>query len=229
MKNNNLEVQEITLVVNGRKEMYSVSELEKKLERLEKLEKHFSKKQEIKTFELAEKPTDGKCFKVDLKEILENENLFSKKRDNPKEENTRKMIQKAICELKRNNIDSKVFYLLIPNKEWVFGGKNFLRIADQMEFVEKLGGQMSNWVTEPLVWAQRIINESWTEVCNSADTLKWYRSIIWENGRIRLVGGSTVRGLDFPATVVFSDDYFPSDKLEYTVPSIILKTLEYPN
>ena len=226
----NLDYNKITLTVNGRKESFSKEELIAKLERLAELEKIFSKKHdaEVKTFELFEKPTEGKCFKVDPIEIVKKEILFLQPRIDKKQDIARRRILKAINEVKKNPYKyGEVFYLLIPKKEWVYRGKTHKTIEEQNMFAESLGGFTSNWVTEPLVWAQRIINgESWETLCNEPDTLKWYRIVIWENSEAKLVGGASEINDYGSASAIRSYIYYSKGRLNGAVPSIILKSLE---
>lgn len=228
----NLDYNKITLTVNGRKESFSKEELTAKLERLAELEKNFSKKNDaqVKMFELAEKPTEGKCFKVDPIEIVKKEVLFLQSRIDKKQDIARRRILKAIKEVKKSPQKyGEVFYLLIPKKEWVYRSKRCKTIQEQNKFAENLGGYISNFITEPLVWAQRIINgESWGTLCNEPDTLKWYRIVIWENGETKLVGGASEIKDYVSASAIRGYVYCYGGRFNGAVPSVVLKTLYNP-
>lgn len=180
---------------------------------------------ERRMFELAEKPSEGKCFRVDPKTILLKSFLFSKRKRDGRQEETRIMILKSIEEVKRNLDKYETFYLLIPEKIWVYGKKSFTTANEQLNFTKRIGGNLSNWITEPLVWAQRIINgESWRAVCNDPDTLKWHRLVVWEHNEIKKVGGACEIPDRFSSSVIHFRD-FPAAKLLFSeVPSIIINS-----
>lgn len=161
---------------------------------------------------------------------IDSKSDFLQSRIDKKQDIARRRILKAIKEVKKNPYKyGEVFYLLIPKKEWVYRGKTQKTIEEQNKFAENLGGFTSNWITEPLVWAQRTINgESWKTVCNDPDTLKRYRIVIWENGEVKLVGGASEKHDHVPASAVRSYVYHSSGRLNGAVPSVILKSLDNP-
>lgn len=121
-----METGKITIVVNGRKETYSEKELVEKLEKLNKSEEESEKKQKIQLVQFAQKPTEGRLLKVNPKDIIFKEKIFSKKSCNAlfrhKVKNRNKIltltrILESIQEVKRNfNEYGEEFYLLFQNQ-----------------------------------------------------------------------------------------------------------------
>ena len=180
------------------------------------------------TFELALKPTEGKCFKVNPKEI--NRTLFLEKRVDRQQEICRIRILEALKWVDKNPEKyGEEFYLLIPMKKWVYGRKKYTTVQKQIEFAERIGGYVSTDITEALAWAQRITNgESWEEICNNKDTIKYFRLIIWINGEAILSGGSSKERHSYMSASHIDDDCCSLDfELTMTVPSVVLKSLQY--
>ena len=185
MKKVSVEVNTITLPVNGRKMTFSAEEL------IVILEQHFENKElEAKKVEVVQKPTEGEWFMVDPNSI--NQNLFQKKRNDSRQEKTRKIILEAFIEVKNNPKKyAKPFKIMMPKKTWLNK-----EIKELIELAEKDGNHIADWVEQALEWAQRISNgESWEAICNNPDTAKWYRLVIWKNGKYKIVGGSSERPL----------------------------------
>lgn len=131
-------------------------------------------------------PTEDKWFEVNPRDI--DQSLFKKKRNDKKQEKTRKLIKQAFAKVKSNPEKyGKNFKTLMPRKTW--SSETFLQLN---LLTCKLGDHNADWVEQALEWAQRIYNgESWETVCNNPDTAHWFRLIVWKNGDIRCVGGST--------------------------------------
>lgn len=132
----------------------------------------------------AQTQTEGNSFEIIPKMI--NKKLFKKSRKG-KQEEARLLILEAFEEVKLNpDKYYKSFRIIIPKKTWrVINGKSAQELAIQFK------GHMVDWVEQALEWAQRIHNgESWEDVCNKPDKSKYYRIVIWKNGKIRIVGGS---------------------------------------
>ena len=190
------------------------------------LEKHIPKLP--KTFEEAKEPTDGKCFKVELKTI--NIYLFLEERKDEPQELIRKIILKAIIKAWKKPKKYDVFYLLIPKKKWVYRGKKYITVGKAMDFAEKVGGYTETWIEEALGWAQRITNgggseESWDSVCNKPDTIKWYRLFIWKDSKIHIVGGAAANAEHniFPSADISEDCYNSDEKFFDVVPGVVIK------
>lgn len=142
-----------------------------------------------RSYEVAEKPTEGKVFKVDPKSI--NRKLFEEKRADLEQKNTRKLILKALDEVEANPEKyAKVFYTMIP--EMIPEKTREATITLELKkLAETYGHHMANWVEQALEWGQRISNgETWETLCNEADTANWYRLVIWKNGYCRRIGGA---------------------------------------
>lgn len=154
------------------------------------------------SYELAKAPTEGKMFEVNMAKI--NKSLFRKRRNDWRQEKTRKRIIEAFKEVdmfpeKYGN----VFYTYIPRKMW-----NTEKTMFEFEqYANTLGGCMSNWVEQALEWAQRISNgETWEEICNYVDTAKFFRVIIGKDSSHIIVGGSRELHYGSPATNTFEEE-----------------------
>lgn len=226
-----VDVKKITLLVNGREKSFSEKELIKKLEKLEELEskaESVQKSTEVtqktneeksrNTVEIAQKPTEGKCFEVNPISI--NQNLFQKKRKDARQEATRQLIIEAFAEMKANPTRyAKSFKTMIPIKTW----EGYKTVSELKEIACSLGDHMANWVEQALEWAQRLANgETWTVICNDPDTAKWYRLIVWKNGYAKIVGGASEFHDFLPASDVHNIDFSSDVILDYTVPSVVL-------
>lgn len=169
------------------------------------------------TLQIGGRETECKCFEVNPKAI--NQNLFSKKRNDSKQELTRQIILEAF--IKMSEIPEKYerpFKTMIPEKTW--SPKD---VEELKEIANNLGDHMANWVEQALEWAQRIANgDTWEKVCNEADTENWYRLVIWDNGYPRLIGGSH-KNLDKSPASDIGDYIFSSlYRLRYSVPLVVL-------
>ena len=216
-------VDEITLTVNGREITFTEEEL------IAIVEKHFAnettevarKAEEPteKSNEVAETPTEGKWFEVNPLTI--DRNLFSEKREDSRQEETRKLILKALAEVDaKPERYARKFKTLIPAKTW-----DSKPVKKFRELACKLGDHMADWVEQALEWAQRIANgETWGTVCNDPDTANFYRLVVWKNGYAWLVGGSRKSNNNYPASDV--DNYgrscYSVNKLDNTVPLVVL-------
>ena len=105
------------------------------------------------TFQVVEKLTDGKCLKVEVAKI--NMFLFLEKRSNNKQEEIRKLILEAFIEgaKEKNSERYKRFYLLIPEKQWVYRDEKYVS-----KFAKKIGGHVSTRIEIALGLAQQITN-----------------------------------------------------------------------
>lgn len=211
MKKVSVEVNTITLPVNGRKMTFSAEEL------IVILEQHFENKElEAKKVEVVQKPTEGEWFMVDPNSI--NQNLFQKKRNDSRQEKTRKIILEAFIEVKNNPKKyAKPFKIMMPKKTWLNK-----EIKELIELAEKDGNHIADWVEQALEWAQRISNgESWEAICNNPDTAKWYRLVIWKNGKYKIVGGSSERHSNHSASDIDTNVLYSVDRLDSIIPSIV--------
>ena len=237
-----METGKITIVVNGRKETYSEKELVEKLEKLNKSKEESEKKQKIQLIQFARKPTEGKLLKVNPKDIIAKEKIFSQKshsalcRYQAKSGNkisTLTRIIESIQEVKRNfNEYGEEFYLLIPKPEWIYENRiyaykeneiiytDFIKLA---KFAQVVGEGISNWVTEPLGWAQRILNgESLEDICDNPDTIEYQRLVIWKSE----VG--TVGGKQNPASLLILNSALSMYRFNGILPSIVIRPKCYP-
>lgn len=207
-------MKKVTLQIGGREMTFSESEL------IEILENHFANQKEAheqKEHKTMQKPTEGKCFEVNPKAI--NQNLFSKKREDPMQEQTRQIILEAFVKISEEPEKyGRPFKTMIPEKTW-----SFKMVEELKKIANNLGDHMADWVEQALEWAQRIANgETWEAVCNEADIENWYRLVVWKNGYTRLVGGASEYDNSYPASAVDFVDYYSNDRLGFTVPLVIL-------
>lgn len=191
------------LQINGRKMTFSEEEL------TAILEKHFGEetaetakaealaettKPKTTKFEVAQVPTEGKCFEVNPMGI--DRSLFQKKRSDRQQEWTRQIILEAFTEVdKHPEKYAKPFKTLIPEKTW----DGYKTGKELKQYAEYIGDHIANWVEQVLEWAQRIANgETWKAVCNDQETTDWYRAVVWKDGNLRLVGFSSVSETNCP-------------------------------
>ena len=174
-------------------------------------------KETLQEREYASVPTEGKWFRVNPLEI--DQNLFKEeKRGNISQEVTRLLILEAFEEMKKHSKYARPFKTMMPEKTWVS------KTAGQLkELACKLGNHNSDWVEQALEWAQRIYNgETWEDICNKADTANWYRSVVWKNGFIRLVGGSYKANFSNPASYIANYDYNNYERItNFVIPLIV--------
>lgn len=201
----------VTLLVNGQEMTFT------NVENISILEESSETKDVLASYEVAQKPTEGKCFEVNPLAI--SQELFKKKRENSSQETTRKLIVEAFTEMKNNpGKYGKPFQTMIPEKTW-----DSKTVAELNELATSLGDCIADWVHQALEWAQRIVNgESWETICNEADTADWYRLVVWKNGYARLVGGSRNSDNNYPASHVHGDYYSSSTRFSCIVPSVVL-------
>lgn len=201
-----LEVQQITLQVSGREMTFSEEELVAILEKYfdtEDTQQEGKDAQKQAETEVAQTPTEGKCFEIKPAEI--DQMLFSEEKFDERQERTRRLILEAFAEMKKNSKYVRPFKTMVPEKTW--DGPMF--IDELKEIACNLGDHMADWVEQALEWAQRIANgETWKAVCNDPDTANWCRTIEWKNGYTRLVGGGRRCDDDSPASDVYYRDYY---------------------
>ncbi len=175
--------------------------------------------EECHTPEVAQTPSEGKLFEVNP--LGMDRSRFKKPREDLRQEWTRKIIQEAFAEVdKQHEKYASPFYTLIPKKNW----DDYKPVVGLKEYAKDLGGLMADWVEQALEWAQRISNgESWKTICNDIDTANCYRMIVWKNGCTRLVGGSRIFDNHNAASDVSLDVSSFDDRLNYTVPLVVLK------
>ena len=89
------------------------------------------------------------------------------------------------------------------------------------EIARRLGDHNADRVEQALEWAQRIQNgETWEAVCNNPDHATHRRSVIWNNGYARIVGGGE-HHLAPPSKVDSRDFAFNYRGLEDVVPLLV--------
>ena len=197
----------VTLKVNGREQTFSEEEL------VQILEEYFRNKNSENLKKKEVLSVENQWINVNPCTI--NPRLFEKQRENPKQEETRKIIVDALETMKKDQQYQKAFQIYIPNKTWK--AKTF----KEMEILaHKDGGHITNWVELALEWAQRLTNgESWESLCNDPDIANWNRIVIWKDG-IALVGGSTKEKSMISATEVDVFEYLRYTPICDAVPSI---------
>ena len=203
----------ITLQVDGR---------EISLEEIEAIvRQHFFKNATTahENTEAVQGPTEGKWFEVNPQAI--NQELFQEKRDDKRQERTRQRILEAFTEMKNfPEKYGKSFKTMMPEK--TLRSKTVEKLK---KLASRLGDHNADWVEQALEWAQRIHNgESWEDVCSEPDTANWYRLVVWKDGYARLIGGSDMHNDDSPASDVGHSDYYSNNRVDCTVPLVVLYT-----
>lgn len=195
----------ITLDVNGNVMTFSQKELETILSDV------------FTRGDLPQMKVQEDWYEVNPKSI--NPGFFNDEKEDTKQEATRRIILGALAKVESEPEKyAKPFKLIIPNKMWS---------EESLEWFEKIaenfGGHVADWVEQGLEWAQRIMNgEKWEDLCNSPDTSKWYRVIIWRNDWAHLIGGSKMGHCILPMTAVSECSYNKDIKLKNAVPLIVV-------
>ena len=199
-------MKEVTLQVNGREMTFSEEEL------TSILEEHFKKKES----ESKQKgPIEGEWFKVNPLSI--DQNFFKEKREDSRQELTRKIILEAFKEMKRHSKYAKPFKTLMPQKTW-----RIKKVRELKVLAKSLGVHNADWVEQALEWAQRIMNgESWEDICNKEDNANWYRLVVWNDGYARLVGGAKLNHDYYMASNVHYYNHWDNDSIYFTVPLVV--------
>lgn len=176
-------------------------------------------KKECNSFMIASIPVEGMLFEVNPLEI--DRRKFEKPRSDPRQEVTRLIIMEAFTEVdKYPEKYASPFYTLIPEKNWN-GSKT---VEELRTYANDLGGLVANWIEQAMEWAQQISKgKSWEAICNKPDNSKWLRIIVWKNGYFRLVGSSRNFFGGNPASLVNFSDYDSYDRVDETVPLVVLK------
>ena len=171
------------------------------------------------TLQVCGRPEEGKWFEVNPEAI--NQELFQEKRYDRKQEWTRHLILEAFTEMKNNpGKYGRPFKTMMPAKAW-----DSKTVAELKELASSFGDHNADWVEQALEWAQRIHNgESWEDVCSEPDTANWYRLVVWKDGYARLIGGSDMHNDDSPASDVGHSDYYSNNRVDCTVPLVVLYT-----
>lgn len=200
------EIKRIILTINGKEKVFFKDELE------DILEEYFQN--EIST----QPPIENRWFWVNPQAI--NREIFKKEREDKQQEKTRMLILEAF-----DFVDQfpekygRAFKTLIPLKKW-HGDRT---VGELNEQAHRLGNHNADWVEQALEWAQRICNgETWEEICNKDDPASYYRMVFWKNdSSVRLIGGSSANGFNFPATYVYHENYYFKEVVMHTVPLVI--------
>ena len=204
-------MEKVKLQVNGRDMFFSVEELNSIVE------KHLSHRtKKVSKVKVAKIPTEGEWFEVKPQTI--DQNLFKDERINPKQEETRQLILEAFAEMKHKPKKyGRNFKTMMIKKKWTSKTIRELKLIACI-----MRDHNANWIEQALEWAQRISNgESWESICNDADLSKYYRLVVWKNGKNKIIGGS-IRAYDCgSASDISVEDYGEHYSLNYTVPLVV--------
>ncbi len=212
LKESGQEMQ-VILLVHGREKVISEQEL------ISILEKYFPEEtsEKLKTETFMQAPKENEWFDVNPLGI--SKELFQEKRKDEKQEKTRQLILEAFEKLEKNpQMYGRKFKTIIPEKTW-----QSKTIIDLHKLCSKIGDRMADWVEQALEWAQRISNgETWEAICNTRDTAKYHRAILYKDGCVHLVGGSLIQNCCEAATFIDGCGYYQSYALYGTVPLVVL-------
>lgn len=168
--------------------------------------------------ELIRGPMDEEWFQITPGEI--ERSLFLKQRTDLVQERVRTLIVDALNVIENDTrIYKKTFLTLRPAKKWSKASELYL-----IEQAHWSGDYLGTWIDQAAEWAQRIQNgEKWEVLCNEPDNLKWYRMIMWKDGEVRLIGGSTENNdYSSPVSITENIDGNMTDKLaKYTIPLVV--------
>ena len=167
------------------------------------------------TTDVATTREENQWFRVNPKTI--DRSLFEEKREDVKQEKTRKLIKEAFCEFDAHPEKYPDYEPMVPEKTWVVD-----TIENIKKFSNMYGGHTANWVEQAFKWGQLISNGvSWEDLCNTQDFSQWYRVITWKNGEPRIVGGSVQGGNTCSATDIHTYNYDDSSTPGNVVPLIV--------
>ena len=200
----------ITLLINGREMSFSGEALTKIVESYI-LEKEHPQKNTRERIE-------GRWFLVNLSKI--NEEMFVGQRENPQQEETRKLIADALSIMKRNE-QYREFEIQIPEKKWKT--KSF---RDMREFAKKHNSHVADWIEVALYWATQIQKEEdWHKMCNSAEDGEWYKVAEWKH-TLAYIGNCTSNGGKSPTTEIFECGYLQRIQICDAVPFLVRKAMQ---
>lgn len=204
-----LQISELTLTVHGKERTFSESEL------VAILEEYFPKEY-TKQVSKVQGPKEGEWFEVNPLDI--NQELFRNRKENLEHETKRRIILEAFEELKNKPEEyAKVFYTLIPEKN------GQVRTVRQLKKIASIyGDHMANWVEQALEWAQRIYNgESWEDICDKPDTVKWHRVVAWKNKCAKIIGGAKQYRDNSPPSNIDGADFREGFNIYTAVPLVV--------
>ena len=165
----------------------------------------------------AQPPREDEWFEVKPRTI--DLKLFIEEREDWDQEETRQLILKAFSELNNNPEKyGRNFKTMMPKKDWVGPktGEEFRKLSCS------LGDCNANWVQQAFEWAQRIANgESWRAICNDEDTANFYRYVVWNDGDLRLVGGSRLINPYYSPAKVRKIALADANDLNFAVPLVV--------
>ncbi len=206
----------ITLTQEGREMIFQEKELVAILNEYFKIKK-------------AQSPIENTYFEVNPNSI--NLDLFKTVRSDSAQEITRRTILDAFEEVKKYPQKyGSPFKTMIPNLDDCQDVSSICRptVDDLIEKSKKMGGHIASWVEQALEWAQRLENgESWKNICNDPDEIKWYRLVIWKDGYARRVGGASFIAYEHAASRLLDYRLYRGDHVSYTVPLLVLKPHEF--
>ncbi len=206
-----VEKTEITLTFEGREMTFHEEELVAILKEYFKIKK-------------AQSPIEDTYFEVNPNSI--NQDLFKNVRRDPAQERTRQFIINAFEEVKKHPEKyGRPFKTMIPNLNDCQDVSSICSptVDNLIEESKKMGGHIASWVEQALEWAQRLENgESWKNICNDPDEIKWYRLIIWKDGYACRVGGASFLDYNYAASRLSDHRLYGSDRVNYTVPLLVL-------
>ena len=145
-------------------------------------------------------------------------NLY-KNKGSKEEEWVKRVVSEAFVEVNNNPQKyAKPFEIMIPCKE-----KSKSTIEEWKYFAENVGGHIADWVELALSWAQMVDNGvSWDAICKVPDTEYYHRLVIWKDGRVRRIGGSTYCHDTNTVSCICNNGYSPDDTT-FAVPYIVRK------
>ena len=206
----------ITLTREGKEIIFKEDEL------LAILDEYFKLKK-------AQPPIENAYFEVNPHTI--NPDLFKNVRKDSAQEITRQLILNAFEEVKKYPQKyGSPFKTMVPNLSDCQDVSSIClpTVDDLIKKSKKMGGHIASWVEQALEWAQRLQNgESWKNICNDPDTIKWYRLVTWKDGRALRIGGASFISYKYAPSSISDHYLYPSESVNYTVPLLVFQPDEF--
>lgn len=160
------------------------------------------------------RPIEGIWFRVNPEQI--SKKIFEFPREDFDEEWTRKRILEAFYEWRTNwKRYGIAFDVMILKKTW-----NWVESYEELSQYSYKWGHQADWVEFYMLLAHRIEKEGWKAICEDPDTDKFHKIVLWKNGKLLMVGGSTECDDNSPPSTIWREGGDNRYKLSTSVPLV---------